>query len=98
MWRARQESNLHQKLRKLLFYPLNYRRLAHRRKADASARARHEAGAGAHAIAAWGRHCSVFMPRLLAMQGGLRARAGRARRVGRARTMQPPRPVAIIFG
>ena len=27
-WRARQESNLYQKLRKLLFYPLNYRRQA----------------------------------------------------------------------
>ena len=27
-WRARQESNLYQELRKLTFYPLNYRRQA----------------------------------------------------------------------
>lgn len=36
-WRARQESNLYQKLRKLLFYPLNYRRTVCRRGAGQSA-------------------------------------------------------------
>lgn len=31
LWRARQESNLYQELRKLSFYPLNYGRSARRR-------------------------------------------------------------------